>query len=241
MLGSAWPGGGGHMHFHLPKPLHGWRAFAGEVGIIVLGVLIALFAEELLASLHWRNEARTFRSAVDRELALNLGTFEFNQLQQKCTRRRLDELQTLLERSRNGQTVTLAGKVSAPIALAQYSSVWDNKDAQVVEHLPLDVRLKYAQLYDEFRNTDGIKQAQIAVWKKFVTLEEPGPLNLDDRRQLHAAIESARFLDLAMATNWPSSLKHGADLGIRPEMPPDVAGIVRQIPNSDICKPILKN
>ena len=33
------------MHFHLPKPLHGWREFAGEVGIIVLGVLIALGAE----------------------------------------------------------------------------------------------------------------------------------------------------------------------------------------------------
>ena len=30
------------MHVHLPKPLHGWRAFAGEVGIIVLGVIIAL-------------------------------------------------------------------------------------------------------------------------------------------------------------------------------------------------------
>ena len=32
------------MHIHLPKPLHGWRAFVGEVGIIVLGVLIALGA-----------------------------------------------------------------------------------------------------------------------------------------------------------------------------------------------------
>ena len=29
------------MHFHLPKPLHGWREFVGEVGIIVIGVLIA--------------------------------------------------------------------------------------------------------------------------------------------------------------------------------------------------------
>jgi len=26
------------MHVHLPKSLHGWRAFAGEVGIIVMGV-----------------------------------------------------------------------------------------------------------------------------------------------------------------------------------------------------------
>ena len=30
------------MHVPLPKPLHGWREFAGEVGIIVLGVIIAL-------------------------------------------------------------------------------------------------------------------------------------------------------------------------------------------------------
>lgn len=35
------------MHIHLPKPLHGWREFLAEVGIIVLGVLIALGAEQL--------------------------------------------------------------------------------------------------------------------------------------------------------------------------------------------------
>ena len=43
------------MHFHLPKPLHGWREFAGEVGIIVLGVLIALGAEQLVEAAHWRS------------------------------------------------------------------------------------------------------------------------------------------------------------------------------------------
>ena len=43
------------MHFHLPKPLHGWREFAGEVGIIVIGVLIALSAEAVVE--HFRDEA----------------------------------------------------------------------------------------------------------------------------------------------------------------------------------------
>ena len=32
------------MRFQLLKPLRGWRAFFGEVGVIVLGVLIALGA-----------------------------------------------------------------------------------------------------------------------------------------------------------------------------------------------------
>src|SRR3954452_4093041 len=145
------------MHFHLPKPLHGWREFTGEVGIIVIGVLIALGAEQVVEAYHWNSEASDFREAVDHELALNLGTFEVNELQHKCIRARLDELETMLERSRDGQAVRLAGKISGPVEFSQYSSVWDNKDAQIVAHLPMEARLKYAELYDEFRNTNGIK------------------------------------------------------------------------------------
>lgn len=58
------PLGGGRMHIHLPKPLHGWRAFIGEVGIIVLGVLIALGAEQLVEALHWRAEMNGERQAL---------------------------------------------------------------------------------------------------------------------------------------------------------------------------------
>lgn len=42
------------MHVHLPKPLHGWRAFAGEVGIIVLGVLVALGLDQVADQIHWQ-------------------------------------------------------------------------------------------------------------------------------------------------------------------------------------------
>ena len=46
------------MHIHLPKPLHGWREFAGEVGIIVIGVLLALGAEQAIEALHHRAQVR---------------------------------------------------------------------------------------------------------------------------------------------------------------------------------------
>lgn len=46
------------MHVHLPKPLHGWRALIGEVGIIVVGVLIALGAEQLVESVRDREQVR---------------------------------------------------------------------------------------------------------------------------------------------------------------------------------------
>ena len=57
------------MDVRLPKPLHGWREFAGEVGVIVLGVLIALGAQELVQELQWRSEVKQTREALDAELA----------------------------------------------------------------------------------------------------------------------------------------------------------------------------
>lgn len=57
------------MHVRLPKPLHGWRAFAGEVGIIVLGVLIALAASQVVENLHERYLARQAIDHVRAELA----------------------------------------------------------------------------------------------------------------------------------------------------------------------------
>jgi hypothetical protein len=228
------------MHVHFPKPLHGWRVFVGEVGIIVIGVLIALAAEQVVEAFHWRWEAREFRKAVDREAGLNLGSFAFNQMQGKCTWRRLNELQHILERSRNGQPVRLAAAVSQPLAPDQVFSVWDNRDPQVFAHLPLNVRLKYAELYDIFRTTQGIILAQNELWKKFAPFEEVGPLTLDDRRQLHALISDARGLHYAMTGNWPPTVKLGASLGIKPKMLPEVYAAARQIPQFELCRSIIK-
>ena len=50
------------MHVRVPKPLHGWRALAGEVGIIVLGVMIALAAGQVVEDIH---ENYVSRRAVD--------------------------------------------------------------------------------------------------------------------------------------------------------------------------------
>jgi hypothetical protein len=56
------------MHLHLPKPLHGWREFAGEVGIIVIGVLIALGAEQVVEEIHFRNAVASERMALHEAL-----------------------------------------------------------------------------------------------------------------------------------------------------------------------------
>ena len=60
------------MQFQLPRPLHGWREFLGEVGIIVIGVLIALGAEQLVSNWHWQGEVRDSDRRISDELGYDL-------------------------------------------------------------------------------------------------------------------------------------------------------------------------
>ena len=85
------------MHFHLPKPLHGWRAFAGEVGIIVAGVLIALTAEQAVESWHWRAEAAQARTALREEVGQdNLPQAYTRLATAPCLSAKLDQLDAAL-------------------------------------------------------------------------------------------------------------------------------------------------
>ncbi len=84
------------MHFHFPKPLHGWREFAGEVGIIVVGVLIALGAEQLVETWHHHQQAEQATRAIAEELE-NAAAVGYERLIiQPCLQGRIRELQTQL-------------------------------------------------------------------------------------------------------------------------------------------------
>src|SRR6476619_6365828 len=85
------------MHVHLPKPLHGWREFAGDVGIIVLGVLIALGAQQLAENIQQRSEANDARRAIRGELEINMSRLSSRAAQKRCVEHRMDEIQSLLD------------------------------------------------------------------------------------------------------------------------------------------------
>ncbi|MEO6433224.1 MAG: hypothetical protein ABIO29_04515 [Sphingomicrobium sp.] len=80
------------MSLLVPKPIHGWRAFWGEVGIIVLGVLIALGAQQAVEAWNWRSEVADLRDSIRIEINRNLWTYPYRAEQKRCVARRLDEL-----------------------------------------------------------------------------------------------------------------------------------------------------
>ena len=80
------------MHVHLPKAFHGWREFAKEVGIIVLGVLIALGFEQVAQAWHWHQEARATREALMAEIEYSALWSEERLASQRCLRDRIIHL-----------------------------------------------------------------------------------------------------------------------------------------------------
>src|SRR5207253_10949752 len=89
------------MHLHLPKPLHGWREFFGEVGIIVIGVLIALGAEQVVE--RFRSEDRAMRA--EKRIHDEIDVTQLNELERvairTCLTDRLRELAKGLDSGRS--------------------------------------------------------------------------------------------------------------------------------------------
>lgn len=79
------------------RPAKGWRAFIGEVGIIVLGVLLALGAQQVAESVNQRREAAETRAALTNEVQETLAILELRNVAQPCIDRRLKELRAIVD------------------------------------------------------------------------------------------------------------------------------------------------
>jgi hypothetical protein len=120
------------MHFHLPKPLHGWREFAGEVGIIVLGVLIALGFGQIVEEWHWHDEVGATRQALANELANSARQAAIRLAVEDCLHQRIGELAARLNAS--GGRWTADPISTAPAASSPH---WDKQSIGRVYIVPL--------------------------------------------------------------------------------------------------------
>jgi hypothetical protein len=84
------------MHIYLPKPLHGWRAFSGEVGIIVLGVLIALAADQAVEDWQWHRKADRAIELLRQEIADEYVEAAEAAITAPCVDRQLQDLEARL-------------------------------------------------------------------------------------------------------------------------------------------------
>jgi hypothetical protein len=145
------------MDIHKPKPWHGVREFAKELGTIMLGVLLALGAEQIVEWLHWQKDVGEAREALREEIRSNAYIAAVRAEEGRCYPARLDEMVAWanggppLDRSFGGNA-----RFASPV-----STVWEiTKAGQTVARMPLKERLAYAQFYNRVANQQSVIQIE---------------------------------------------------------------------------------
>jgi hypothetical protein len=111
------------MRLNLPKPLHGWRAFFGEVGIIVLGVLLALAAQQVVEMVQWHQTVLNSETAMSEELSEDDGAQAEARVElSPCFASELEKLERALVDQRDG-----GGAFVSPGMTAPPFRTWDNE------------------------------------------------------------------------------------------------------------------
>jgi hypothetical protein len=202
------------MRFQLPKPRHGWRAFAGEVGIIVLGVLIALGAQQVVTDINDREAVAQLRSAFRAELADDRARWEDMRAADHCTLKRLDMLERWAATAPAGARLARGYRL---MLWNMHSSAWDiAKTSPAAGAIPLDERLAYADLYSAIDN-----------WREMLAEERINAVELsglatsadqsENRRKIGLHVAKARVLVHRRADNYPYLFKRFDELKIRPD------------------------
>ncbi len=220
------------MHFHLPKPLHGWRALIGEVGIIVLGVLIALGAEQIVEALHWRESVSQMRSAMRAELAIDLKRIQGNLAQDPCMNERLEAILRWAASTPASARIANAGR---PYLANYHTSTWDiAKTSPVVGHFSLKEQLTFASAYDAIANEQRYLFDELAGWTDLAatlaSADQP-----ENRNQIEREVASARLHLANRERNARLLLERLNDLGIKA----DPRGLPGPVDVQQLCRPLI--
>jgi hypothetical protein len=207
------------MRVRLPKPLHGWREFAGEVVIIVLGVLIALVAGQVAQSLQEHQTARETRVAVRAEVAAGLASLALRQRAEPCIARRLSEIRQIVDRwGQSGSYATPSWIGAVPtfgVSLARYDAA---NTAGRLAPLSSDEQYSLGVLAFGLRAFADLQSQEAEQWARLRMLRSgAAALSETDRANIRVALQEAQLLDYRAKLSVRQFIAFAARLGIHPD------------------------
>lgn len=198
------------------RPENGWRGFSTDLIVVVLGVLIALGAEQSISWLRLQGEVNSLRSALRDELSNNFASYQYRLVQPRCVASRLTELKTLRDRALAGEAAGVDGEIGRPSNASLRTSVWNARSSEVMDAMPLEQRLAYSSLYDELAFNFGLIDQEREAWRSLARFNGSRRLSRDDAQTLSELVWRAVKLDEALRYNRADLEARFTQLGIGP-------------------------
>jgi hypothetical protein len=175
------------MEMHAPGgPVRSLKDFLVHIGVVTLGILIALGLEQLVEAHHRSQLAKTAVASFRKELAYNQGQVTYMQDQISGLQAKMDKAIAQLS------SVPTTGAVEPSIVYPGFSlevvssAAWDSAVAtQALNELPFEAVTRYAQAYATLRVFADMERETLGVWKdlrRFGT--DPAALSKDQRSAL---------------------------------------------------------
>lgn len=199
------------MRVKLPTPIHGWRVLAGEMGVIVASVMIALGAQQLVERREWSQRAAASDDAIKEELARAAGYSFERRIIQPCLQGKIRELADRL--------VTNDGAWSASpmkVASGQYRNVmppayrapsrtflrdaWTTAMADgTVNHMPPARVQLYSALYNQVEDMARLQEEEQSAGASLTPLSYDARLDDRTRGEMIARLAEVDRINSLMA------------------------------------------
>ncbi|HEY3814673.1 MAG TPA: hypothetical protein VGL66_15745 [Caulobacteraceae bacterium] len=215
------------MDIHKPKLPKNWREFLSEIGIIVIGVLIALGAEQTVAALHDRQTAAEARRNVRAEAQWNVDSIQERLDTQACLDQRLDKLSALLSDAREGPLKPPPSWVGRPPTGPMFEDRWlaATASGRNSNFAPKEQE-NFGILYGLFSRYNANQAAEQLVWAHLRALEGwQGPLGPAARLAFAHDLEEARYEAWDLHYSGVFAIRAAARLGLHPANKPAVSSI----------------
>jgi hypothetical protein len=128
------------MDIHKPKPIHSLRELLKEIGIIVIGVTIALTAEQIVEAISWKHKVADAEAAMSEELGNDLAYAAGQVAMKDCAAKYFARMETAVVNRRSETLRQLAAMKQPPYGTHPWvAESWAAAiNSQIPDHIPRD-------------------------------------------------------------------------------------------------------
>jgi len=201
------------------RPPRGWNAVAWELGIVTLGVLIALGAQQLAQWLTDRSTAAETRADVTDELNSDLMSITLRQSAEPCIDRRLSELRVILaEWEKTGSFATPQWVSQAPVIEVETSRYDSAVSAGRLALLAGEEQYRMGALVNRIRQFNDWQFKERLNWGRLRALQQGAQsLSAIDRSALRTALQDASSIDYEIKVVTSQILPMASRYGFAPD------------------------
>jgi len=166
------------MHLHAPKPIHSWRELVTEVGVIVIGILIALGLEPAIENYHTHEQTEKSREAVELEIHHNLAMAESWAEAADCTNRQLEVLAAAVGEGDQDKIRRQIADLALPNALLWEDAAWTSALASgATDRFEDDKSQGYASANFLIARVQAYQAGYVEAWTRLDSLARSGMSN----------------------------------------------------------------